>query len=333
MTLARFTGLTGLLVFYALLLTACATGAAVSSATGPEVVSPRPSDYTVVNVMPRFWRFLDAARDADAAEKRRLFREVVIAGDAAVFQAFSGGPSDALLDKWLLDVAPWLDAMHDVDARLDKELRTYRRTFAAMFPAARWDDTYVYFMPWFFISDAGTGSLADGRRILIFGVDDIARYRGSRSNLATLFHHELFHLYHAAVHPEWAGSGRGPLYRAVWVEGLATYVSRLLNPQAALGEVLGDAALPSRMPGGLGTVAHGIHTEMDSTSASINRDYLSASPTTKELPARSGYYVGMLVAERLSVRHSLTQLVTLRDPELRSEVSDALQDIETQANR
>ena len=306
------------------LLSAC------SAVSHPPVVQAKTvgqADYTVVDVMPRFWRFVDQSAGKDSAESRRLFHEIVVAEDSAVFSGFSGGPSDATLGRWLRDVQPYLAATRRLDARLATELPLYRASFMRVFPDARWDNTSVYFMPWFFISDAGVGQLPDGRQILVFGVDDIARYRGPESNLATVFHHELFHLYHARAHPEWAGAGRGPLYRAVWGEGLAEYVGEVLNPAASLEDVVGAETVRGTQPR-VASLAKEIREQLDSTSSRINRDYMSASPIRKDLPPRSGYYVGLLVARRLSKQHSLAELVRLRDPELRVDIERALRDIE-----
>ena len=276
--------------------------------------------------MPRFWKFVDEARGKDSAETRRLFHEIVVAQDSAVFNGFAGGPADETLARWLRDVQPYLADTRRLDTRLASELPEYRASFMRAFPDARWDNTSVYFMPWFFISDAGTGQLPDGRQILVFGVDDIARYRGPESNLATVFHHELFHLHHFRAHPEWVGAGRGALYRAVWGEGLAEYVAEQLNPTASVEEVVGAETVRGTQPRAA-ALAREILEQLDSTSGTVNRNYMSASPIRKDLPPRSGYYLGLLVARRLSTKYSLADLVQLRDPALRVEIERALEEV------
>jgi hypothetical protein len=67
---------------------------------------------------------------------------------------------------------------------------------------------------------------------VLFGVDVIA-YRND--DLGTLFSHEFFHAYHAEKSPTRLKGDT--MANPLWNEGIATFVSGLLNPQAS------DAAL------------------------------------------------------------------------------------------
>ena len=64
----------------------------------------------------------------------------------------------------------------------------------------------------------------------------------------------------------------------------------------------------------------------DSSSSKDYRRYFSASPQ-EGIPRRSGYYIGYLVAKRLSKQYSLPQLARLQGEALRRAVRTELQQL------
>jgi hypothetical protein len=71
----------------------------------------------------------------------------------------------------------------------------------------------------------------------------MVRYHG-KGNESAFFHHELFHTYHEPVLEACEGDD-APIWVSLWTEGLATYVSKAMNPQANDVELLLD--FPSGM--------------------------------------------------------------------------------------
>ena len=69
----------------------------------------------------------------------------------------------------------------------------------------------------------------NGTNALLFGVDLISRLHGSTANLSVLFDHELFHVYHRQVAPSLFRKG-DEIWKRLWIEGLAEYVSWRMNP-------------------------------------------------------------------------------------------------------
>ena len=126
------------------------------------------------------------------------------------------------------------------------------------------------------------------------------------------------------------------MYWLTWSEGLATYVSKVLNPKASTDEILLPDELIRDTEKQMPRLARELRENLDSTSTDIFMNFLSASPKRKDIPARCGYYIGMLVARELNRKHSLRELVRLRDQQLRKEIEIALIKIEsryTQASR
>lgn len=166
---------------------------------------------------------------------------------------------------------------------------------------------------------------------MLFGIDGIAEFHGVNADLTVLFSHELFHVYHAQVNlalfPPNVGGPREaenvPLYEAVWIEGLATSVSGALNPKAPVSDLLlnqklYDAGMPA-MP----VIASRILAKFDSTSDPDNAEFLRGG-VKGDIPARSGYLTGYLMAKDLSAKYSLAELAHLTGAALRAAIHDEL---------
>jgi hypothetical protein len=170
----------------------------------------------------------------------------------------------------------------------------------------------------------------EGRALLV-GVDWFAN--NANEDLKVLFAHEIFHLYHQQQEPEEFAEYLGPaaapmtLYKILWTEGLATYVSHALNPSASMLDIFpGDKELIEKGPALLATFAPEMIKKMDSKSPNEAAKFFGYDPARKgaEFPSRFGYYLGMRVAEKLSAKYTLTQLAHLHGEELKSEIDSAL---------
>ena len=185
--------------------------------------------------------------------------------------------------------------------------------------------------------DGGTRVL-DGQFYLLFGVDMIARYHRGQ-DLAPLFAHELFHVYYAQRHAEDGRSTKlvesikeeaeersDPLYRSLWDEGLATYVSEVLSPGATPASLMLDtpAGLAAACDRNRAFLIDDLRHELDSRDAQTYASYFFGGPVTGERPARAGYYFGYLVAKSLAARRPMTELVALDGPPLRQAIDDTL---------
>jgi hypothetical protein len=69
----------------------------------------------------------------------------------------------------------------------------------------------------------------------------------------------------------------------------------------------------------------------DSTNPNDYIDLFSVEQTPSGIPARSGYFVGYRVAEKLASTRSLVDLVHLRGPKLKLAVLNALADLQKPA--
>ncbi|TWI62893.1 hypothetical protein IP91_03731 [Pseudoduganella lurida] len=180
-------------------------------------------------------------------------------------------------------------------------------SFAARFPDYR-ADREIWLVHSLGEMDGGTRTLA-GREYLIFGVDGMVRYHGDISE-AAFYHHELFHTYHE---PVLAACTEEVVWKRLWTEGLATYVSQQMNPAATEREMLLDvprglvARAQATLPAGWRQLEQLLDSREDDTIAGL----FQLSGGSGPLPQRSGYYYGYLVAQEAARTQDVARLARL----------------------
>jgi hypothetical protein len=272
----------------------------------------------VVDLMPGFWRVMDAAPHGSPAERARRIADDYLRPNGAVFDAAGLGKiTPARIERWLGQVEPLLPAIRKLDGGIDAiwtaNMRVFRKTFPAFDPRI----SPTYFMPSFFSFDAHLEP-HDGVLPLFVGLDGIVHYHGAGANLAVLLSHELFHCEHAQRSPSVALQDPERIYKILWAEGLATYVSERMNPKASRLDVLldgkrldaeGDAYVPAW--------AKALSDSLDSTAPADQARFFSAG-YEGAWPPRGGYLVGLLIARRLGRTRSLAALAALPAPQVRT---------------
>jgi hypothetical protein len=95
-----------------------------------------------------------------------------------------------------------------------------------------------------------------------------------------------------------------PLYLCLWTEGLACHVSQIINPRASLSEVVFDRTLAEEDPKNISVVAKQFASAFSSTASSDHARFFSAG-CKGALSARSGYSLGLLVAQCVARKHPI----------------------------
>jgi Predicted Zn-dependent protease (DUF2268) len=186
--------------------------------------------------------------------------------------------------------------------------------FVQAFPDFRPSQTTVYLTVSRFRFD---GKVPHDRwNSLLFAFDGVAKFHGGNAPVGVIFSHELFHLYHFQINPPSANPDQVPLYRLIWQEGLACYVSSVLNPSAPLRDILFDPRLATEGLQFIKPVSNQLLKDLESTDDLSTAEYLTYR-TTGATPSRMGYLIGYQIAAKLAARHSLPSLAHLRDPQLR----------------
>jgi hypothetical protein len=155
--------------------------------------------------------------------------------------------------------------------------------------------------------DGGTRTLG-GKEHLIFGADVIARTNPD-GDPAALFHHELFHV----LHQERFQCEAGAVWEGLWREGLAVYVSHVLNPKANDTELLLNhpRGMVATVRANLPAAWAELQTSLDSSEQRINQELFTTSIKDTAMPMRRGYYLGYLVAQEAAKTRDLPTLAAL----------------------
>lgn len=170
--------------------------------------------------------------------------------------------------------------------------------------------------------DGGMRSLPGGGG-LMFGADVIARNYKNRA-IQPFFHHELFHLYHTRTFDDCRA-----VWCNLWNEGLATYVSHRLNPEASDDELLLNSPAPLRpaVEAKRSEAICATLARLESEDDKDNSALFSSGQPLEGLPGRFGYYVGYLIAAEAGKGRSLKELAQLDNAQVRPLVETSLRNL------
>jgi hypothetical protein len=285
-------------------------------------------EYMIVNLMPRFWKAVAASGYQPPAQQVKSFRNIMGINATDLYSKTglgfdSSDQLDQAILKSLANAREHSAEMHDAGDLLLRALPTCIRKFKRMFP-----DFSPTFPVYILVSLGqldGAGRVIDGKPSLVLGVDNITSEFSPR--ILTIFlDHELFHRYHYQVAGFSDDKGnRELIWRALWAEGLATYVSTLLNPPATLQDGLFvPRDLVQKAGPILPDLAAEISRKLDEVDEHLFAKFFLYQPSTGALPSRSGYYVGARIAEMLAKQRSLFELAHMQPETVRSKIGDIL---------
>jgi len=225
----------------------------------------------------------------------------------------------ARLKAWPDDRAAVLETAQ----RFDGMFQPARKTFEARFGPMRGYPP-IYLVHSLGAFDGGTREL-QGRPVLLFGADMIARYHAT-GEIQPFFHHELFHLYHSQFFQEC-----GRVWCDLWSEGLAVYVARSLNPQATDDELLLTQPEPIRgeVDANRQAAICAVVARLDSADAEAGQALFSFKRLGPGLPPRFGYYVGYLAAAEMGKTRTPQQMAEMKPAEVRVALEQALRGMAT----
>lgn len=314
-------------------------GGSVATATWDAIAAVPRLPFRVIDAMPTFWEFWDTTVDESMDKRVSGFFNTVVAAYPDLFHhglIASGALTDlgsvpevqTRVAKYLQDVSSFIPAMRQITITIGDNFFRYVQEFSTTFPDYA-PVTPVYFSVSLF-GFAGGLLVSDKNTGLYFGVDELARIYGSAGNLKIIIQHELFHQYHYQIAPEISNDRAA--WAFMWEEGLATYVSRRMNPGTTADQVL---VTPDRLSElaqpHLPNLARRLLDHADSTNPNDYNDLFSIEQTPSGIPARSGYFVGYRVAEKLAATRTLVELVHLRGSELKRAVLSVLAELQKPA--
>ena len=294
-------------------------------AVGSLLAAPQPSPCAPTDLMPGFWKFWDAAKSLPPAEQERLFEERVIAANQAAYDGVFhevSRPVPQVVGDALAKVPALEPDMRELSGRLSTELPRQIARFREAFPRFRCD-TAVYFLYSAGAFDGATREVS-GKDALMFGIDVIAQLK---EQLSPLVMHELFHVYHGERIPK----APATFYWQMWEEGLASYVSRRLDPDVPEDEV---CCLPPAGPidAARARIVAGALERLDSDRPDDYRRYFLGGKEEFDIPHRSGYLLGYRIAAEAAKSRSLEQLAELPPSEVRELVESGLRRMQSETH-
>jgi hypothetical protein len=288
----------------------------------------------VVDVMPEYRQVLDRSARESLAEQATALEKDFVMAHAALYRPEVLGLDDpnalsARIRKSLPDLRQRADSIGATADTLRAQLPGDIADFRAAFPDFDCSFT-IYLMPTFGMLD-GAGRVVTGKPALVFGVDTIAANE-TPAQLKVFVDHELFHRYHFQVAGfSDADNSHAVIWRALWTEGLATYVSATLNPKRPLAEALIlPLDLETRAKARLRTLSATLRANLDRVAPDVFNTYFSygdRAAAEAGLPWRGGYYVGYRVAKRLGESRSLVALAHLQGAALRAQIAAVLDEL------
>ncbi len=298
-----------LLCVAALALAACQT-ADIEPDYSP-IVS---DDYQLIDLTDEFSAFYDRAKDLPPRQQLARFQSDIV----PLYRQFYGRErfaewSDERYEQRILREIErfprYRSAYEAKSAQFEAMLLPAFASFREAFPDAR-PVGDIYLLNSLGEMDGGT-RMIDSGIFLIFGADVMAQMH-PYDDEEPFFHHELFHTYH----DEYFGDC-GQVWCALWIEGLAVYVSKTLNEDTTDEQLLLTVPepIPAAVDANLREAVCEVRARLDSSEESDMRALFSFDRLNERLPPRFGYYVGYLAAREAGRTHSVRDLAKLsREP-------------------
>jgi hypothetical protein len=279
-------------------------------------------NLVVYDLIPDLYGFLRIAPEGKES-RAKLFAEVIIRPHPEIYGRTQIFKTDiGTLEQYLDALDTYLPAIEQIHRRFEEQRASIQAKFLGAFPDFDSARARVYLMLSLFRFDGKIPH--DNPRMLLLGLDGLAKFHGADVRLPVILSHELFHVYHFQVNPLPRDVDQIELYRLIWQEGLATYVSQVLNPNASLADVLLDPRLAEEGPQFVPMLARNLMAQLESRDDATTAQYL-AYQRGGWIPARMGYLIGYQIARRTAATHQLTELARLRGHALLNLVRQEMQ--------
>ena len=289
----------------------------------------------VVQVMPAFWEIIDANPPLDSATRVTRFRHDIIDAYPELYGPIVQVSQNFDIGGYLEELQSLVPAMRELTPLTLEQINATIDLMNAQF--GRMHDVTIYVAPSLFTSN-GQVRIVNDRPVVMFGVDVQAYAENellpasSRFDLRAYIAHELFHAHHYSVNSELRRQANSlfdeknpaPLHVNLWIEGLATCVSMCIDGVDNVERALMSERLPGEVPPILAAAARELSGKLDSRSLDDTRDFFWLGGERKDLPPRSAYAIGALIADDVVTRRGLFAAAALSGDELRTEVGKAL---------
>ena len=219
-----------------------------------------------------------------------------------------GEDTDAKLLEEFAEFETYQSEFVQRQASVPKQLERAVTSFQTHFPDFS-PDFDVYLLHSLKSMDGGTRKL-NSKHTFIFGLDMMARFHAWEDE-TPFFHHELLHFYTKQLHAASDWYDKESLLLNLWEEGLAVYVSHLLNPGASYTELTLDfpEAMRERVWEQRADFADELASNLSSTDEDVYEKYFIPWSGDETVPGRAGYFIGYIVLYELAKEYPLKALI------------------------
>lgn len=319
-------------IFTLVALNACA--APKKSSTNPKPGGEQSSLVLEVdNLLPAFWEWLSTVEGRQPHEQAQAFWTGFAPRYPLIYNDTVLGPSYReekrrmeQTERFFQKLPEFLLRMRTIGDGIEATLSTKFEAFRGRFDDVAWRGP-AHVVPSLLSFDGGTRPI-EGKTHLLFGADGIAMWH-HEDDFCAFFSHEYFHIYHSQFFPESTGNERDPLWRSLWAEGLASFVSEALCPEANEAEILMSASLANAAREHFSKIVGELKEHLDSKDEERYWRYFGGK--AEDIPRRSAYYVGLLLARDAGNGRTLRELATLPTDVTRQLIVDGLAGLEAVA--
>jgi hypothetical protein len=303
----------------------------------------KSQQYKVINLGPNFSQFWQSAKGQSFEDQLRAWNEFIETPyqtfyDEMVWQQSSNPKWEERklrrLKEFFEKYPVLYPEMMNQFTQFDTTLKLQIEKFTHFFPDAYFDLSIYAAPTTTFNGKGGEGGDTEdklGKTVLAFGIDMLVDLKNDPD---VLYSHELFHIYHTStIHMnEQIFLKQGHLTLPLWLEGLATYVSQQMNPNASLRDILMDKDLAEVSQQNIHTLAQMFIKESEEASFDMKKPefykkWFAIDPQFKienGFPMRCGYLLGLKVVEKLAKKYSLNEMVHWNVKEIHANVKIAL---------
>jgi len=272
----------------------------------------------VINLADDFLRYYISSKDLSNELKIENFNTNVYDNAPLVYENIFNdikwigqNPDERVLnyvDKFETIEKKYIELCNTLVTHFDSALLTFQKEFPDF------DSNFdVYILHSLGIRAGGFVTIKDNE-VLMFGIDQIASSFDFQ-NFIPFFHHELTHFYHSLYYTpiEDGRYSKGAIYNYLWREGLAVYISSVLNPDARQKEVFMRDSLSQETDKVLKIIAQDIFENLYSSDTEVIRKYFWGSSTDTVIPKTAGYYIGFILVKELANEYTLNELIKLKE--------------------
>lgn len=287
-----------------------------------------------IDLSSEFIQVLEIEEKSGKNKAANALREKVIIPNNDLYEQLTGGLDQKQLIEYLEKQAPSLARTREVSHNANqKQMLDDWNEFIIRFPDMQGSSLMIYSLPSFGRFEAQARPF-DDKYYLFLGIDEIAKRKRAEINSA-MVHHELFHLYHYQMNSyvknvaqSFFEKGEFPqVYMLLWVEGLATHASRLLNAQSSNKDIFFSDTLYNETKPLLPNLIAKLSEILTSNSFNDIAGFFYFPTTDQQIPKDCGYVIGELIIIDAMKRHNLKNLVEMKGEDILKEVRVAIKNL------